>query len=111
AAIAPFHYGRWDATSQAFDARRAHERNAEAADRYYADGVIDLAAIREALAHVDATVLLIAGEYDLGLPPPTAAEFAALFPNGRLMVQPRGGHWAWLDDPDWFVRTVTEFLL
>jgi Predicted hydrolases or acyltransferases (alpha/beta hydrolase superfamily) len=111
AAIAPFHYGRWDATSQAFDARRAHELNAEAADRYYADGVMDLAAIREALTNVDASVLLIAGEYDLGLPSPTAAEFAALFRNGRLIVQPRGGHWGWLDDPDWFVRTVTEFLL
>ncbi|MBX6750354.1 MAG: alpha/beta hydrolase [Micromonosporaceae bacterium] len=111
AAIAPFHYGRWDAASQAFDARRAYERNTEAADRYYADGVIDPVAIREALAHVDASVLLIAGEYDIGLPPSTAAEFASLFPKGRLIVQPRGGHWAWLDDPDWFVRTVTEFLL
>lgn len=111
AAIAPFHYGRWDETSQAFDARRAYERNAEAADRYYADGVIDATAIREALAHNDVSVLVIAGEYDLGLPPRCAAEFTALFPRGRLVIQPRGGHFGWLDDPDWFVRTVTEFLL
>ena len=111
AAIAPFHYGRWDAAVQAFDARRAQELNAEAADRYYADGVIDAAAIREGLAHVDAPVLVIAGEYDLGLPPRCAEELASLFPHGRLVVQPRGGHFGWLDDPGWFVRTVTEFLL
>lgn len=111
AAIAPFHHGRWDEVHQAFEARRAHECNAEAADRYYAEGVIDAVAIREGLAHVDASVLVIAGEYDLDLPPGCAAEFTALFPHGRLVVQPRGGHFGWLDDPDWFVRAVTEFLL
>jgi len=111
AAIAPFHHGRWDEARQAFEARRPHERNAEAADRYYSDGVIDEAAIREGLTHVDTSVLVIAGEYDLGLPPGCAAEFASLFPNGRLVIQPRGGHFGWLDDPNWFVRTVTEFLL
>lgn len=110
AAIAPFHYGRWDATSRAFDGRRAYERNAEAADSYYAEGAIDPPAIRSALATLAAPVLLIAGEHDLGLPPESAAEYASLFPQGRLVVQPGAGHFPWLDDPDQFVRVVEEFL-
>jgi pimeloyl-ACP methyl ester carboxylesterase len=110
-AIAPFYHGRWDEARQAFAARRAHERNAEAADAYYGPGAIDPDAVREALANVDASVLLIAGEYDPGLPPARAAEYAALFPHARLVVQPGAGHFPWLDDPDRFVRTVTEFLL
>jgi hypothetical protein len=38
------------------------------------------------------------------------AEFAALFPAGRFIVQPGAGHYPWLDDAGWFVPTVTAFL-
>jgi pimeloyl-ACP methyl ester carboxylesterase len=110
AATAPFHYGRWDATNQAFDARRAHELNAEAAGVYYSEGAIDPSAVRSALVALPAPVLLIAGEYDPGLPPERAAEYAQLFPHGQLVVQPGAGHFPWLDDPQRFVRTVASFL-
>jgi len=39
-----------------------------------------------------------------------AAEMAALIPAARLVVQPGGGHFPWLDDPDHFLSTVTAFL-
>jgi pimeloyl-ACP methyl ester carboxylesterase len=110
ASFAPLHYGRWDATSQAFDARRAGELNREAAEIYYSEGAIDPPAVRSALLALPAAVLLIAGEYDPGLPPERAAEYAQLFPHGQLEVQPGGGHFPWLDDPQRFVRTVASFL-
>lgn len=46
-------------------------------------------------------MLLLAGEYDLGLPPRNAAELA---------VQPGARHFPWLDDPAWFTRTLAAFL-
>jgi pimeloyl-ACP methyl ester carboxylesterase len=110
AAIAPFYYGRWNATSQAFNARQADERNATAAELYYSAGAIDPPTVRSALADLPAPVLVIAGEYDPGLPPERAGEYAKLFAHGQLAVAPHAGHFPWLDDPDWFVRTVAGFL-
>jgi pimeloyl-ACP methyl ester carboxylesterase len=52
----------------------------------------------------------MAGELD-GVPTPErAGELAALFPDGEVVVQPGGGHFPWLDDPDWCVRAVIGFL-
>ena len=110
AAIAPFSHGVWDADRQAFAAREAAETNAEAAALYYAANALDPDATRTALGLLTAPVLLVAGEYDVGLPPKCAAEYAALFPSARLAVQPGGGHFPWLDDPAWFVPTVAGFL-
>jgi pimeloyl-ACP methyl ester carboxylesterase len=111
AAITPFTQGRWDAEREARLAADESLRNAGAAAGYYADGAVDPAAVRAALAGLGAPVLLIAGEYDVSLPPQRAAAYAGLFPAADLAVQPGGGHYAWLDDPDWFVRTVTRFLI
>jgi pimeloyl-ACP methyl ester carboxylesterase len=108
-AIAPFMHGRWDATSRAHAAREASERNDDAAAVYYSTGAVDPQAIRSAVAHLRAPVLLIAGEYDVALPPKRAAEYAGLFQHTELAVQPRGGHTPWRDDPDWFVRTVRQW--
>jgi proline iminopeptidase len=55
-------------------------------------------------------VLVIGGDLDLQRPPAVTAEFAALFGNASLVVQPGAGHFPWLDDPDRFVAAVTEFL-
>ncbi len=108
--IAPFSYGRWDAVAQAHLAQEASRRNADAAALYYSAGAIDPEAVRSALGRLAAPVLLVAGEYDLPLPPKRAAEYAALFRQGELAVQPGGAHCAWLDDPHWFVRTLAAFL-
>jgi pimeloyl-ACP methyl ester carboxylesterase len=86
-AITPLTYGRWDAA---------------AAAAYYAT--------RAALAGLAAPVLLLAGGYDVALPPNRAADYAALFPRTELAVQPGAGHFPWLDDPAWFARTLAGFL-
>lgn len=110
AGIAPFSYGRWDAASQANVAREATEINGEAAAAYYAEGAFDPRAVRSALGDVQAEVLLVAGEYDVGLPPKRAAEYAGLFSHVELAVQPGSGHFPWLDEPEWFARTARGLL-
>jgi pimeloyl-ACP methyl ester carboxylesterase len=109
-AIAPFAYGRWDAASRANVAREANEKNGEAAAVYYSAGALDPQATRVALTRLHAPVLLVAGEYDVGLPPKRAAEYAGLFPRAELAVQPGGGHFPWLDDPRWLAQTLSAFL-
>ncbi|MEU4712150.1 alpha/beta hydrolase [Micromonospora purpureochromogenes] len=110
AAITPFMHGRWDAARQAQLAREEGGRNPDAAAGYYAAGGPDPDATRSALTRLEAPVLLLTGEYDVALPPKRAAEYAGLFPPGELAVQPGGGHYPWLDDPESFVRTLAAFL-
>jgi pimeloyl-ACP methyl ester carboxylesterase len=109
-AIVPFSHGVWDAGRQAFAAREAEQINADAAAVYYSANALDPDATRAELSSLTAPVLMVVGEYDVGLPPKCAAEFVTLFQSARLVVQPRGGHFPWLDDPAWFVPTVAEFL-
>ncbi|BCB90808.1 alpha/beta fold hydrolase [Phytohabitans suffuscus] len=108
-AIAPFSYGRWDADSRAADSRSAILTNGDAAAVYYAVGAVDPAAVRAAVAGLAAPVLVVAGEYDVGLPPRRAAEVAGLFAHAELAVAPGAGHFPWLDDPQWLVATLAAF--
>jgi proline iminopeptidase len=110
AAVAPFFYGRWDAAAQAHDAAGDGQTNEEAAAAFAAEGAFDPAATRAGLADLRTPVLVIGGSLDLQRPPAVTAEFAALFANSRLVVQPGAGHFPWLDDPGQFVAAVTEFL-
>ncbi|MFI6265642.1 alpha/beta fold hydrolase [Micromonospora sp. NPDC051006] len=110
AAITPFTHGRWDAARQARVAGEGEQRNDDAAAVYYEAGAVDPPAVRSALGHLRAPVLLIAGEYDVALPPKRAAEYAGLFRRAELAVQPGAGHYPWLDDPHWFVETMAGFL-
>jgi proline iminopeptidase len=109
-AIEPFFYGRWDAAAQAHQAAQDGHRNNEAAAAFGAEGAFDPEATRAALAACNAPVLLLAGEVDLNTIPSVVAEFAELFPNAELVVQPEAGHFPWLDDADRFVATTATFL-
>lgn len=55
-------------------------------------------------------MLLLAGEVDLAAPPRAVGEFAGLFPDAQLVVQPGAGHFPWLDDPDRFEESSAAFL-
>lgn len=105
----PFFYGRWDAAAQAHAAAGPGQSNEEAGRAYAAPEAFDPPAAKEALAALSAPVLVLAGEYDGGPRPHVAATAAAFFPHGRSVVQPGAGHYPWLDDPQWFVRTVADF--
>lgn len=93
-AVAPFSYGRNMGVVAAFGA----------------DGAFDPDAARAALGRLAAPVFLLAGEVDVGAPPPTVAEFAALFPNAESAVQSGAAHHPWLDDAGAFVTAVAAFL-
>ena len=109
-AIAPFFYGRWSPAAQAHQARGTEQRNPEAAAGYGTEGAYHPETTRAALATFQPPVLLLAGEVDLNTPPSAVTEFASLFPNPTLTVQPGASHHPWLDDPTWFTKTVISFL-
>jgi pimeloyl-ACP methyl ester carboxylesterase len=109
-AIDPFMYGNWDAATEARIVEESANRNDDAAQAYYSDGAFDPAAVRAGLSHLQARTLLLAGGYDVGLPPKCAAEYAGLFPAAESAVQPRSGHYPWRDDAGSFVRTTAAFL-
>ncbi|WP_369382040.1 alpha/beta fold hydrolase [Streptomyces sp. cg36] len=109
-AVAPFFYGRWDATARAHAAADLDQTNLEAADLYPSPGAFDPARTRAALAELDLPVLLLAGERDSGPRPRVAADVVKYFRHARLHVQPDAGHFPWLDDPAAFSETVAAFL-
>ncbi|WP_246355333.1 alpha/beta fold hydrolase [Nocardioides ungokensis] len=53
---------------------------------------------------------MLAGEVDVNTPPSGAAELAACFPRGELVVQPGAGHFPWLDAPADFTAVTGAFL-
>ncbi len=109
-AVDPFFYGRWDAAARTHQAAGASQRNPEAAAAFGATGAFDPEATRAALGVFGAPVLVLAGEVDLNTIPSVAAEYAGLFPNAELVVQPGAGHFPWLDDAGRFVATTATFL-
>jgi pimeloyl-ACP methyl ester carboxylesterase len=109
-AIAPFSYGRWDETARAHQAAGDERLNPEIVAAFGAEGAFDPTATRATLARFAPPVLLLAGEVDLGAPPATIAEFAELFPNAELVIQPGAGHHPWLDDAEHFVAATAGFL-
>ncbi|THA59460.1 alpha/beta hydrolase [Streptomyces sp. A0958] len=108
-AVAPFFHGRWDES-----ARRQQELgrpgNRESVTLFAAEGAFDPPATRRTLAKLAGPVLLLAGEYDLNSPPGAVAEFAALFPDAALAMQPGAGHYPWVDDAGAFTAAVSGFL-
>jgi len=110
-AITPFTYGRWDGDASAHAALGASQRNTSAAAVFASSDAPDPGGARAALACLPAPVRLTAGEHDVALPPDVAVEYAKFFRQAELAVEPGGGHYPWLDDPVWFVRTVETFVM
>jgi proline iminopeptidase len=110
AALAPFSYGRWDAAAQAHEAAEVAQRNDEAAGIYGSEGAYTPHSTRAALATFPAPVLLTAGSFDLGAPPETVREFAALFAQATFTEHPATGHFPWLDNPTAFTTALRDFL-
>ena len=96
--------------AQAHQPNEDSQRDNDAVPCYYADGALDPVITRKAVAEFGKPVLLLTGEYDVGLPPPNAAEYAGLFEYAVLVVQPGAGHFPWLDHPVWFTRALAAFL-
>jgi pimeloyl-ACP methyl ester carboxylesterase len=109
-ALAPFSYRRWDAAAQAHQAAEDAQRNDEAAGIYGSEGAFTPHSTRAALATFPAPALLTAGAFDLGAPPSTVTDFAALFANATFTEHPAAGHFPWLDDSAAFTAALKDFL-
>ncbi|MBC2906441.1 alpha/beta fold hydrolase [Streptomyces cupreus] len=108
--LAPLFYGRWDTAARQHDARADDEFNDEAAGVYGSEGAYDPPATRAALSRLTAPVLLLTGELDGAPNPELARRTADVFPHVEVAVQPGGGHYPWLDDPERFAGLVGGFL-
>ncbi|MFI0221416.1 alpha/beta fold hydrolase [Streptomyces lydicus] len=108
-AVAPFFWGRWDATAQQHHTA-SQPRNQEAVALFAAEGAFNPESTRAALTACEAPVLLLTGEFDVNSPPVSAVKFAEVFPDATLVVQPGASHYPWFDDADWFVATTAAFL-
>ena len=53
---------------------------------------------------------VVVGELDLMPGPDLGAELAAIFDDGRCVVQPGAAHFPWVDDPARFARLVSAAL-
>ena len=53
--------------------------------------------------------LVLAGDADLGVPPPMARAVAAHIPGSRLEIVPESGHSAYWERPDVFNRILLDF--
>ncbi len=108
ARLAPFSYGRWDATAQAHAVAAPAQMSEPARAGFYGDYQPDPAGLRHRLAWLPAPVLVIAGEVDAAPTPAAAAEVAALFPNSRVVTIPGGGHFPWLDNAKEFCAAFAD---
>jgi pimeloyl-ACP methyl ester carboxylesterase len=106
--LAPFSYGRWDATAQAHAAAAPAQMAEPARAGFYGNYQPDPVGLRHRLAALTARVLVIAGEVDAAPTPAAAAEVAALFPNSRVVTIPRGGHFPWLDNAEEFCAAFPD---
>jgi pimeloyl-ACP methyl ester carboxylesterase len=108
ARLAPFSYGRWDATAQAHAAAAPAQMSEPARAGFYGDYHAAPADLRQRLGGLTAPVLVIAGEVDVAPTPAAAAEVAALFPNSRRVTIPGGGHFPWLDNAAEFCAAFAD---
>lgn len=106
----PFLYGRWDEVAMAHADVGVSERSRAIRDGFRAEGAFNPAKTREAVARLQAPVLVYAGELDISPTPVTATAGARLFPDAVVIVQPDAAHFPWLDDPDFFTASVNSFL-
>jgi pimeloyl-ACP methyl ester carboxylesterase len=107
--VSPFFYGRWDDVSRAHAAAEPEQTSGDGASIYYAEGALDVASTREALAFLAVPIFILVGELDLQPTLHEAQELASLLPQARISVQDRAGHYPWLDDAETFVDAVAAF--
>ena len=107
-AASPLLYGHWDTEAETHAADT--ERSIPALRGYWADGAFQPGLTRRALMALTTPVLVYAAEHDPISPPYRCAELAELIPGATLVVQPGGGHYPWIDDPDHLRHEIETFL-
>lgn len=62
------------------------------------------------LANITCPTLVIVGEQDALTSPSTAQEYAARIPGARMVVIPQAGHLSNLEQPEYFLAALRDFL-
>ncbi|MEV6495203.1 alpha/beta hydrolase [Actinoplanes sp. NPDC051633] len=106
---APLLYGQWNAAAQAQTDAEPAQFSQPATDGFYA-GFNPDPTLPARLAALTAPVLVMDGEHDIWPTCTALHQLAALLNNAEVAVQPRAGHFPWVDDPAAFVATVHAFL-
>jgi pimeloyl-ACP methyl ester carboxylesterase len=109
-ALRMFGYGRWDDRAQAHAASTDTQMSLRAMAAFGPGEGFDGVALREALSNVKAPVLVVVGRRD-GLTGVRAGHVIAdLLPDARVIELAEAGHFPWVDVPEKFGATLTEFL-
>jgi len=66
--------------------------------------------LNNVLVHIPVPTLLIWGQLDQDTPLSQAKLFESLIPQSQLQVFERAGHFPFIEDPDRFIKVVTEFI-
>ncbi|NUS64957.1 MAG: alpha/beta hydrolase [Saccharothrix sp.] len=107
---APLFYGSWTPEAQAHAAAEDAERSPQAQRGYSAEGAFSPGHTRRALTDLSIPVLVYAGGVDPVSPPHLVRQLAELIPDARYAEQPGAGHFPWIDDPDFLVKHLADFL-
>jgi pimeloyl-ACP methyl ester carboxylesterase len=110
-AFRPFYYGRWDERTQAH-AASADRQMSRRAELGFAAGAedLDVAALLDGLARVQAPVLVVGAEHDAATGVEAVHLVAGCFPHAETVVLPGAGHFPWVDEPEAFRSAVSGFL-
>jgi pimeloyl-ACP methyl ester carboxylesterase len=106
----PLFYGRWDEAARAHAAMGFSARHREVRTGYF-NVELDPAGVTAALRGLTGPVLLYAGDMDPLVTPAMVRKAAPLLGDATVIVQPRAGHFPWVDDPAAFTAAVSPFLL
>jgi 3-oxoadipate enol-lactonase len=66
--------------------------------------------LRDELGSISVPTLIVAGEQDPATPPEQAKEIAAAIPGSQLTIIPDTAHFAQIEQPEVFNRTIVDFL-
>jgi 3-oxoadipate enol-lactonase len=78
---------------------------------YWSTTAVWTADYRKDLPHIHRPALIVIGEHDQLTPIALSEELAREIPGSKLQVIPKAGHLSNLDNPDFFNRIVSEFIL
>lgn len=65
--------------------------------------------VTELLPEIAIPVLVMGGQHDVHVAPEWSITIADRIPRSRLVMMEHSGHFPWLDEPDLFFSTVTDF--
>lgn len=106
----PFYFVTWDERAEAYADAVLSDPICHEALGFFNREVMTTFDHRPHLPSVTAPTLVLTGADDFITPPEAAREMAGLLPHAELVVLEGAGHFAWIEQPDAYRRSVQSFL-